>query len=42
VAGYPWSGEDVAEIVQAADADMYAVKATRKSGYRLPPPADRL
>jgi diguanylate cyclase (GGDEF)-like protein len=40
VAGYPWSGEDVAEIVQAADADMYAVKATRKSGYRLPPPAD--
>jgi diguanylate cyclase (GGDEF)-like protein len=37
VAGYPWSGEDVAEIVQAADADMYAVKATRKAGYKLPP-----
>jgi diguanylate cyclase (GGDEF)-like protein len=41
VAGYPWSGEDVAEIVQAADADMYGVKATRKNGYKLPPPAGR-
>jgi diguanylate cyclase (GGDEF)-like protein len=37
VAGYPWSGEDVAEIVQAADADMYAVKATRKNAHKLPP-----
>jgi diguanylate cyclase (GGDEF)-like protein len=30
VAGYPWSGEDVAEIVQWADANMYEVKAARK------------
>lgn len=30
VAGYPWSGEDVAEIVQWADANMYRVKAVRK------------
>jgi diguanylate cyclase (GGDEF)-like protein len=30
VAGYPWSGETVAEIVQRADANMYGVKATRK------------
>jgi diguanylate cyclase (GGDEF)-like protein len=30
VAGYPWSGEDIAEIVQWADANMYSVKATRK------------
>jgi diguanylate cyclase (GGDEF)-like protein len=30
VAGYPWSGEKVAEIVQCADAKMYEVKATRK------------
>jgi diguanylate cyclase (GGDEF)-like protein len=37
VAGYPWSGEDVAEIVQAADADMYAMKAIRKNGHKLPP-----
>jgi diguanylate cyclase (GGDEF)-like protein len=30
VAGYPWGGENVAEIVQWADANMYGVKATRK------------
>ena len=30
VAGYPWSGENVAEILQWADANMYAVKAVRK------------
>ena len=30
VAGYPWSGEKVAEIVQCADAKMYEVKAVRK------------
>jgi diguanylate cyclase (GGDEF)-like protein len=30
VAGYPWSGEDVADILQCADANMYGVKATRK------------
>jgi diguanylate cyclase (GGDEF)-like protein len=40
VAGYPWSGDDLAEIVQAADADMYAVKATRKNAHKLPPPPD--
>jgi diguanylate cyclase (GGDEF)-like protein len=30
VAGYPWSGEKVADILQRADANMYEVKATRK------------
>jgi diguanylate cyclase (GGDEF)-like protein len=30
VAGYPWSGENVAEILQCADANMYRVKAMRK------------
>jgi diguanylate cyclase (GGDEF)-like protein len=30
VAGYPWSGENLAEIVLSADANMYGVKATRK------------
>jgi diguanylate cyclase (GGDEF)-like protein len=30
VAGYPWSGENLAEIVQWADANMYGVKAVRK------------
>ncbi|UCH87257.1 MAG: GGDEF domain-containing protein [Dehalococcoidia bacterium] len=30
VAGYPWSGEDIVEIVQWADANMYGMKATRK------------
>jgi len=30
VAGYPWSGENVAEIVQWADTNMYGVKAMRK------------
>jgi len=34
VAGYPWSGETVAEIVQRADANMYGVKATRKGRSR--------
>jgi diguanylate cyclase (GGDEF)-like protein len=34
VAGYPWSGETVAEIVQQADANMYGVKATRKGRNR--------
>lgn len=34
VAGYPWSGEDVAEILQWADANMYAVKAVRKGQAR--------
>jgi diguanylate cyclase (GGDEF)-like protein len=30
VAGYPWSGEDVTDILQWADANMYRVKAMRK------------
>jgi diguanylate cyclase (GGDEF)-like protein len=30
VAGYPWSGESIAQIVQCADANMYKVKAARK------------
>jgi diguanylate cyclase (GGDEF)-like protein len=30
VAGYPWSGEDVTEVLQWADANMYRVKAMRK------------
>lgn len=30
VAGYPWSGENVVQIVQSADANMYGVKAVRK------------
>ena len=30
VAGYPWSGETIADIVQWADANMYRVKAARK------------
>jgi diguanylate cyclase (GGDEF)-like protein len=30
VAGYPWSGETTAQIVQQADANMYRVKAARK------------
>ena len=30
VAGYPWSGESIAQIVQRADANMYRVKAARK------------
>ncbi len=34
VAGYPWSGEDVGEILQWADANMYAAKALRKGQAR--------
>jgi diguanylate cyclase (GGDEF)-like protein len=34
VAGYPWSGETVEDIVQQADANMYGVKATRKGRSR--------
>jgi len=39
VAGYPWSGEDIAEIVQWADANMYGVKATRKGRAQAAPAA---
>jgi len=30
MAGYPWSGETIADIVRWADANMYRVKAMRK------------
>jgi diguanylate cyclase (GGDEF)-like protein len=30
MAGYPWTGDNLAEIVQSADANMYGVKAMRK------------
>jgi len=38
VAGYPWSGESTAQIVQRADADMYQVKAVRKGRAQAPAP----
>ena len=38
VAGYPWSGESVAKIVQCADANMYKVKAVRKGRAQAPVP----
>jgi diguanylate cyclase (GGDEF)-like protein len=37
VAGYPWSGESVAQIVQCADANMYKVKAARKGRTQTDP-----
>jgi diguanylate cyclase (GGDEF)-like protein len=30
LAGYPWGGESVEELIQWADADMYANKVSRK------------
>ncbi|RLC57115.1 MAG: hypothetical protein DRI30_04770 [Chloroflexi bacterium] len=30
LAGYPWGGEEVEELIQWADADMYANKVSRK------------
>jgi diguanylate cyclase (GGDEF)-like protein len=30
IAGYPWGGEEVEELIQWADADMYANKVSRK------------
>ena len=36
VAGYPWSGESIAQIVQCADANMYKVKAARKGRAQEP------
>jgi diguanylate cyclase (GGDEF)-like protein len=38
VAGYPWSGESIAQIVQCADANMYKVKAVRKGRPQAPVP----
>jgi len=37
VAGYPWSGEGIAQMVQCADADMYRVKAARKGRTQTDP-----
>ena len=42
IAGYPWGGEEVEELIQWADADMYANKVSRKlarSGDALTQPA---
>ena len=42
LAGYPWGGEEVEELIQWADADMYANKVSRKlakSGDALTQPA---
>ena len=41
IAGYPWGGEEVEELIQWADADMYANKVSRKlarSGAALTQP----
>ena len=37
VAGCPWSGESIAQIVQWADANMYRVKAARKGRTQTDP-----
>jgi len=37
VAGYPWGGESVAQIMQCGDADMYRVKAARKGRPQTDP-----
>lgn len=34
VSGYPWGGEDVGEMVQWADTDMYASKISAKLGQQ--------
>ncbi len=41
LAGYPWGGEEVEELIQWADADMYANKVSRKlaqSGHAITQP----
>lgn len=37
VSGYPWGGEDVGEMVQWADTDMYANKVSGKLGQQTIP-----
>lgn len=37
VSGYPWGGEDVGEMVQWADTDMYANKVSGKLGQQTVP-----
>jgi GGDEF domain-containing protein len=34
LAGYPWGGESVEELIQWADADMYANKGIQEAGAR--------
>jgi diguanylate cyclase (GGDEF)-like protein len=36
LAGYPWGGETVEEMIQWADADMYANKVSRQIGNAMP------
>jgi diguanylate cyclase (GGDEF)-like protein len=37
LAGYPWGGESVEEMIQWADADMYANKVSRKLAREMEP-----
>jgi diguanylate cyclase (GGDEF)-like protein len=37
VSGYPWGGEDVGELIQWADTDMYANKVSSKLGQQTVP-----
>ena len=37
VAGYPWGGESVGEMIQWADTDMYANKVSSKLGQQMAP-----
>jgi diguanylate cyclase (GGDEF)-like protein len=37
LAGYPWGGESIEEMIQWADADMYANKVSRKLAREMPP-----
>lgn len=37
LAGYPWGGEEVEELIQWADADMYANKVSRKLAKNAEP-----
>lgn len=37
VSGYPWGGEDVGELIQWADTDMYANKVSSKLGQQSVP-----
>jgi diguanylate cyclase (GGDEF)-like protein len=36
LAGYPWGGETIEEMIQWADADMYANKVSRKITHEVP------
>ena len=41
VSGYPWGGEDVGEMIQWADTDMYANKVSSKLGQQMVPESRR-